>query len=316
MATILAVVLGAIAVVAIVGCVVLIAEIRRITGELNYISQRDTNAQVTSSTNLSVVNGLVNAVNVSIVQNRKLRQDQIRQEQQVRSMMTNLTHDIKTPLTVAIGYVQLMGKQRSTGDGTSDGLSGLQPQELEKVEHNLQVVNHYLHYLMDFNLIQEKSSEPDLRDVDISTLVESELFEAYDQLAEHGLRLTSTVTPGVHAITDPTLLRRVVQNLIGNWLKYASEEISVSINSEVGTEGDSPHNDVVLVFSNHTPTPVENPQNLIGRFFTDDQSRSSRSTGLGLSIVDTLMHTLGGSMRLSTQKNQFRVELRLPASHS
>jgi signal transduction histidine kinase len=350
-AIIFAVVLGVVAVAAIAVGAVLFSEMRRITRELSYISRRETNAQVTSGTNWPVVTELVDATNISIVQNRQLRQDQIQQEQLVRAMMTNLTHDIKTPLTVASGYIQLMRKQGSaevtSAAGTAPGKSRVQ--ELEKVERNLEAVNHYLHYLMDFNLVQEKTTEPALGDVDVSALVESELFDAYDQLAERNLELTSTVVAGIHATTDPTLLKRVIQNLVGNWLKYASGEIAVSVERDFGAAGLGPElgagpgsgargsvaapgsagiprnvdapgaarvpeGGVVITFSNRTAVPVTHPEELVGRFFTADASRSGRSTGLGLSIVEALMSTLGGSMNVSANDNHFEVTLRLPVS--
>ena len=215
-----ALVLGLVALALAIGLVLLIVDLKRISDDLDFINHADTNALVTTGSNIGLIRTLAARINAVLNKTRRLQITQAEQNKQVRQMLTNLTHDIKTPLTVARGYAQLLK------EGSAD------QEQLSKILNNLQSVDRYLHYLMDFNLIQEKSVNLDLAKVNLSALVQQELFNAFDSLT--------------------------------------------------------------------------------ARFQTDDQSRTKiRSTGLGLSIVDSLVDSLGGSMRLESANGIFLAHLLL-----
>lgn len=120
-------------ILSIIGCVLLgilgllIHDLRRATNELNYINTHETNALITTSTNFPFLARLIKESNDSLKQSREIKQAGIQKDKQIRQMLTNLTHDIKTPLTVSMGYVQLMRKD-SGGDVQKS---------LEKVSKNL-----------------------------------------------------------------------------------------------------------------------------------------------------------------------------------
>lgn len=269
-----------------------VIEIKRITVELTYINEHPTNGFVTTHTNLPLIKELARASNLSLKNSRKLQQIQTQQENQVRKMLTNLTHDIKTPLTVSMGYVQLLMRSADAGDAA----------QLERIQRNLESVNYYLQYLMDFNLLQEKSVSLKINSVNVSKLIENELFNYYDEFNKRHLKVTPTIKPNVFLQTDATLLSRVCQNLIGNVLKYGREDVLVSLEPI-----DETH--IQLVFANKGNQLPKDPSQLINRFYTADQSRSNHSVGLGLSIVQSLVTTLGGRLSLSTKDTWFNVTI-------
>lgn len=270
----------------------LIANLHRMTKELSYINNHKTNAGVTSYGHGRLLAPLLTAINQSLAQNFHLRQQQRQHEKQLKQMLTNLTHDIKTPLTVASGYVQLFQKK---GQAT--------PEQLARTQHNLEAVNYYLRYLMDYNMFQENSVQLNLHEYDLGRFVETELLAAYDQLQAKGLSLHLHLPEKVQLITDKRLLSRVIQNLIGNWLKYADGELTVTLESI-----DQHHLD--LAFGNHTAQVLDDPKQFSTRFYTADYSRNRRSAGLGLNIVQNLMTALGGKMFLQTTPHHFTVNLR------
>lgn len=268
----------------------LMTEIHRITKELTFINAHETNGYVTSNTALPIIKHLVTASNHSLKVSRDLQQHQAQQEAEVQRMLTNLTHDIKTPLTVSMGYVQLLSKDVSTQH---------QPQ-LQRISRNLESVNYYLRYLMDFNLMQEKSTTLTVKPVNVSQLLENELFDYYDELTKQQLVVTPDIAPDVTIPTDATLLTRVFQNLIGNILKYASGQVAVSLSQ---VDGSHYH----LVFANQGKHLPEHPDELLNRFYTADESRTNQSVGLGFSIVQSLVTTLGGRLQLATEDDWFKV---------
>ena len=290
---VVALVLGLVALALAIGLIILTADLKRISDALDFINHADTNALVTTGSNIGLIRTLADRINAVLNKTRRLQITQAEQNKQVRQMLTNLTHDIKTPLTVARGYAQLLK------EGSAD------QEQLGKILNNLQSVDHYLHYLMDFNLIQEKSVSLDLTRVNLSALVQQELFNAFDSLTAWSVTVEPRIQTGVEITTDQTMMSRIIQNLIGNWLKYAQESAWVDLHK--GEDGR-----IHLDFGNKTKTGAVDVDRLMERFQTDDQSRTKiRSTGLGLSIVDSLVDSLGGSMRLESTDAIFLVHLLL-----
>ena len=269
-----------------------ITDVHRISRDLDYINHHNTNAGVTSNTNLPLIRKLSAGINQNLNTMHQLQIEQVEQEKKIHQMLMDLTHDIKTPLTVATGYVQLLDRQPEADPKPS----------LARIANNLRSVNYYLHYLMDFNLIQEKTRSLNHQSVNVSELLKNELFDYYDQLTASGLKVTPAITDQLMLETDETLMRRIIQNLIGNWLKYAKSQAKLSFARQ-----DNHH--LVMTFSNDTAQPVSHVDQLVDRFYTTDAARTTQSVGLGLSIVQSLTTTLGGKMKLEAHDDSFTVKL-------
>lgn len=264
-------------------------EIRRINRELAYINTHETNIEVTTNTNWPPFNKLAKSINESLSKTRQARIKRIEQERQIKQMLTNLTHDIKTPLTVAIGYIQLLSKNH---DGDQNQA------RYQRIENNLLEVNYYLHYLMDFNLLQEKNSQLSISKVDVSKVLEKTLFNYYDELTAKGLHMAIHIQPGVEIRTDRTLLERAFQNLISNLLKYGHTDAEITLRDK-----DAEHFEII--FRNHTLQAADETAQLTDRFYTQDTQSDRRSTGLGLDIVRSLVTTLGGQLHVTSQDDTF-----------
>lgn len=269
-----------------------ITDVHRISRDLDYINHHNTNAGITSNTNLPLIRKLSAGINQNLNTMHQLQIEQVEQEKKIHQMLMDLTHDIKTPLTVATGYVQLLDRQPEADPKPS----------LARIANNLRSVNYYLHYLMDFNLIQEKTRSLNHQAVNVSELLKNELFDYYDQLTASGLKVTPAITDQLMLETDETLMRRIIQNLIGNWLKYAKSQAKLSFARQ-----DNHH--LVMTFSNDTAQPVSHVDQLVDRFYTTDAARTTQSVGLGLSIVQSLTTTLGGKMKLEAHDDSFTVKL-------
>lgn len=269
-----------------------ITDVHRISRDLDYINHHNTNAGITSNTNLPLIRKLSAGINQNLNTMHQLQIEQVEQEKKIHQMLMDLTHDIKTPLTVATGYVQLLDRQPEADPKPS----------LARIANNLRSVNYYLHYLMDFNLIQEKTRILNHQAVNVSELLKNELFDYYDQLTASGLKVTPAITDQLMLETDETLMRRIIQNLIGNWLKYAKSQAKLSFARQ-----DNHH--LVMTFSNDTAQPVSHVDQLVDRFYTTDAARTTQSVGLGLSIVQSLTATLGGKMKLEAHDDSFTVKL-------
>lgn len=265
------------------------ADVHRVTRELREAAH--TNALITSFTGLTPIKELTLAANVFVHQAQDSEHRRRQQETEVKHMLTNLTHDIKTPLTVASGYVQVINQDK-------------QDPRLAKVLRNLDSVNDYLRYLINYTLLQEKTLQLDLSQVNMTTLITNALISNYDALTAKGLTVTPDLAPDVTLITDRTIMNRVVQNLIGNWLKYADGELQVQLRTT--------NNQLQLIFANHSPVSLAPRAELQNRFATGDQARTDNSVGLGLNIVHDLLAALDGTIELGGDAHRFVVSVNLP----
>ncbi len=269
----------------------LLHDIFRITRDLDYINQHDANGQVTTGSGLSVTKKLAKACNYNLKQLHQLQETQETQNKQFDQMLTNLTHDIKTPLTVSMGYVQLL-TQQSKGKQNSD---------LLRIQNNLESVNYYLHYLMDFNLIQEKSQSLNVNQFNLSETLQKELFNYYDQLNEKNISVNLEIESDIIIQSDEMMFKRIFENLIGNIIKYAINDTTIRLQKS---------NSIIQIdFENSTNEIIDNSSILLNRFYTADNSRNNHSIGLGLSIVQSLVTTLGGRVQLTSKGNHFEVNL-------
>lgn len=269
----------------------LVSEVLRVTRELEQVNSENTNAMVTSATAWRPIRRLVRVINGNLQRTRELQRKQQHQDAEVKQMLTNLTHDIKTPLTVASGYVQVMQESATSPDP-----------RLVRIGRNLSAVNYYLRTLMNYDEMIEKHAKLVLTPLDLSQVVQDELFSAYDELNERGIQVTPNIAPNISLITDETAIRRILQNLIGNWLKYAQNQAAIALD-----QPDSKH--ITLKLSNQTNEKIADPSKLESRFYTGDASRSDGSTGLGLNIVSALMTQLGGRMLIKTASEEFAIVL-------
>lgn len=266
-------------------------DITRITKDLNYINSNHTNGQVTTSTSFPIIKRLTRACNFNLQVTHKSQQDQEIQNRQFNQMLANLTHDIKTPLTVSMGYVQLLLQKNSIQ----------QRQDLLRIQNNLTSVNYYLQYLMDFNLIQEKSQNLKLTQFNLSEALQTELFDYYDELNNKNISAKINIDSNIIINSDEIMFKRIFQNLLGNILKYAYSEMTVTLKNNDGV--------IKITFLNLTKERIKNANQLLNRFYTADDSRNNHSIGLGLSIVQSLVTTLGGKINLSVENNQFTIQL-------
>ncbi|MCX8643363.1 hypothetical protein J3T92_02830 [Bifidobacterium sp. B4081] len=111
---VVALVLGLVALALAIKLILLIVDLKRISSDLDFINYADSNALVTTGANIGLIRTLANRINAILNKNKRLQITQAEQNKQVRQMLTNLTHDIKTPLIVARGYANRSKRNRTT----------------------------------------------------------------------------------------------------------------------------------------------------------------------------------------------------------
>lgn len=199
--------------------------------------------------------------------------------------ISNVAHDIRTPLAVSRGYTQQLLRDKEFNEAV-----------LEKVHQNLIVASTRLEMLLEYRRILERAIVPSSESVNIKELVTKELFSFYDAFNEAQFDVEMELNE-VTLTTDAELLERILQNVFSNVLKHGKEKLRISLkNVDKGA---------FLEVSNITKKKIENLERLTMRFYSENLSESEESSGLGLYIVEELVHSLGGELRLFAEGEEF-----------
>ena len=215
-------------------------------------------------------------------------------------LITNVSHDIKTPLTSIVSYVDLLKKEEMPSDAAREYLAVLdrQSQRLRKLTEDLVEASK-----ASTGIIPVSPAPTDLN-VLLSQVRGEYQQRLEDQVLEPVLALCQ---PRPVAMADGRLLWRVLDNLMSNICKYAMPGTRVYLSTEAGEDG------VRMVVKNISRYPLNiSADELTERFVRGDSSRSTEGSGLGLSIATSLTAIQGGDFRLTIDGDLFKVTLTLP----
>ncbi len=215
---------------------------------------------------------------------QEVEQNQLIMKHEKRTLdmaISNIAHDIRTPLTIASGYTQQLIKNPEPN-----------PETLNKIAHHLDLVSKRLEALLEYRHLMEGAVKPKLEELDLSIFITKKTLAYYDVFQSSHIVLDFNVEPGLKTTTDEDLLDRILQNLLGNVLKHGKERARLSLKK--GEKG------LVLEIDNLVKKPIKNIDNLSNRFYSENLSDTEESSGLGLYITEELVHLLGADMKLST----------------
>lgn len=204
--------------------------------------------------------------------------------------ISNIAHDIRTPLTIASGYTQQLLK-----DADKDQMD----QQLQKIADNLGMVSRRLEALMEYRRLMEGAIRPKLQRVDLSQLVTQQLFSYYDAFQRAGIDLDVALSENLLLETDSDIFDRIVQNMLSNVLKHGREVASISLKKE-GQK-------VIFQVKNKVQKPILHLDKLTNRFYSENLSSSEESSGLGLYITQQLVEILGGDLTIQAEGDWFEL---------
>jgi len=204
--------------------------------------------------------------------------------------ISNIAHDIRTPLTIASGYTQQLLK-----DADKEQMD----QQLQKIADNLGMVSRRLEALMEYRRLMEGAIRPKLQRVDLSQLVTQQLFAYYDAFQRAGIDLDVDLSENLFLETDSDIFDRIVQNMLSNVLKHGRETASISLKNE-GQK-------VIFQVKNKVQKPILHLDKLTNRFYSENLSSSEESSGLGLYITQQLVEILGGDLTMQAEDDWFEL---------
>lgn len=240
--------------------------------------------------------------------NQKNLESALRSEQMKVDLISNVSHDLKTPLTSMVGYIELIKKEE-----LSDTLSDY----VEVLSRKAQKLKEMIDSLFDLAKTSSGNIELKLEPMELNCLIEQVQADMEDKIAESGREMVVQLAREDTGFTaDSSYMYRICQNLMENALKYSQEntriflktsvlEVEPAQNSEKGGQ-----RKVRFEITNTAGYRMEfTKEQIVERFARGDESRTTEGNGLGLAIVNTYTVALGGSFDVNIDCDQFKAAI-------
>lgn len=292
--------------IAVLSCAVIVllyryirlkSEIRKISGQLEELVSDNSEKMLDISfvdTELERLAGLFNQYNDK---QRQIVAGAIQDEDFLKDSVANISHDLRTPLTVILGHLQLISKTELTDE---------QKERLDIVNNKAVRMKELVDTFYEYSLVTTSNAEMKHEKLNILNMLIDLISDCAPLMDKKGI--TPQIDLPEHSVyiySDKNAIDRILQNLITNSIRYSAGDISVKL--ETVADG------IVLSVANPIPADSElDPDRMFDRFYTGDSSRNSGGTGLGLAVVKELTAKLGGSIGAVREGSQLTIRLELP----
>ena len=227
--------------------------------------------------------------------------ERMKSERLKTELITNVSHDIKTPLTSIVNYADLLSKEH---------LQGKSKEYIAVLQRQAERLRKLTEDLVEASKAATGNLAVTLSPTNLSELLLQSFGEYEEKLAAQNLELVM-VQPeaSIHLLTDGRLLWRIIDNLLNNACKYSVPGTRVYV--DVAQQDEC----VIISFKNISSEKLNiSAEELVERFVRGDNSRSTEGSGLGLNIATSLSELLGGKLSLLVDGDLFKATVTLPLS--
>lgn len=280
-------------------------QLRHIIAELHYIADGNYDHRIPFELIgdlgrvIDSVNGLVDSTVEAIQEERRI-------EKSKDELITNISHDIRTPLTSVIGFLGLIDQKKFATN-----------EELFKYTHTAYTKAQQMKVLVDdlfeYTKVRQSSTPLSINNFDLIQLLNQLAADFEYDATKHGFSLSvKTDTPQLTIQADAEKLVRLFNNLISNAIKYGINGTEIILQAEI-----KQNNAVVTVKNNGEKIPKDSLNQLFERFYRVEESRSKSTggSGLGLAIAESIVILHNGHIRVTSDDNWTAFIITLPLTH-
>lgn len=206
----------------------------------------------------------------------------IKREEEIRKEIENISHDLRTPLTSIRGYLELINDETIT--------SKEKKEYIYVVEKRAKVLQNLIQDFYDLSRLENNDYNLNMEIIDINKELREQILVFYNDFEEKNIEVDIKLEEQPVLVNlDKSNIKRVFINLIQNAIKYSKKNFSMSLDNKDG--------EVIIEFKNDVKDINKDELSLIfNRFYTNDKSRSSGSSGLGLTITKLLLESMNGEI--------------------
>jgi signal transduction histidine kinase len=265
-------------------------EIVNIEKSLSTILKSDTNNLITVFSNDKNLKKLATSLNKNLKELRKLELEYKQGNQELKNSITNISHDLRTPLTAIRGYLDLIDKNNFTN------------KQLEylividnKVKDLIELTEQLFHFSKSIDIQNEIKKE----NVCINNILEDSIISFYSLLKEHNISPTIEICEEkVIRLLNENMVKRIFENIISNAIKYSEDNFNIKLKSNG-----------MIEFSNKTNSlDSTSLEKIFDRYYTVKNAK--KSNGIGLSIAKQLVELNDGSIKAKYEKNYLIIEVK------
>ncbi|ULO10385.1 HAMP domain-containing histidine kinase [Paenibacillus sp. 19GGS1-52] len=253
--------------------------------------------QETGSGALSRLAGYINNMKLGY-QNALV--SQVKSERLKTELITNVSHDLKTPLTSIINYVDLLKKEVLHSEKGQSYVLVLERKALR--------LKYLIEDLFEVSKMTSGTVELDIQTIDVATLLTQAIAEFSFNVGDASLEVREKIAKSpIYANLDGNKIWRVFENLIGNAKKYSLPGTRIYIYLDESTDN------IIFKIQNTSVYEIDfAAEELFQRFKRADESRQTEGSGLGLAICKSIIELHGGDIKIEIHGDQFNVLLNLP----
>ena len=272
-------------------------QIRDICRQLRFLQECDSNMLITTEMKKGHIEELAELLNTLLKERKKERADYQKKERMIADIYTNLSHDIRTPLTSLDGYFQLLEETQEEND---------RKRYIQIIQERIESLKEMLEELFTYTKLQNGTYELKLEPQNVGQILKETVFSYYDDWAEQGISPQFEITEEpVWIRGNKQALRRTIQNIIRNGLDHGNKEIRIQLSRN--------EKQMELVFQNKIePGEQIDISRVFERFYKADKARSKSSTGLGLSIAKGFVEKMHGEIAAEIKEDWFCIKISFP----
>lgn len=263
------------------------AKLKEITDKLSKILEQDTDEQIMVFTDDKALMDLCGQINLLLLDRQKMKADFRKQEIASKKMLSNISHDIKTPLTVILGYLEIMR------------LSDCEDATLQKVEARAKQMMELIDQFFTLAKLEAGDKNIEMAKINISELCRENVLGYYDILMQKDYTVDIIIPEQqIFAQGDKEFVNRVLNNLLSNAIRYGSDGKYIGL--FVREDLDFVYIDVV---DKGKGIQKQFAASVFERLYTmeDSRNRSIQGNGLGLTIARNLARQMGGDLLLQSE---------------
>ena len=216
-------------------------------------------------------------------------------------LISNVSHDLRTPLTGILGYSELLQKETLSPEGKK---------QLERLTQKAGYMSDLVDALFELTKVSSQAVESKKENIDLIRLLEQTIGLFDDQLNTAGLYVKRHYeADSAPVITDGSRMHQVFANLLGNAIKYALPGTRIHLEVK-----ENAHAYQIRMVNTASYEMDFDPETITQRFARGDKSRSTKGSGLGLAIAQTYTESVGGQFKVAVDGDQFSAIVTLPRS--
>ena len=268
-------------------------ELKRIILELRNMNENNSEKRLKVNASDRDIDELSAQINKRLELNAKEKRDARVLEKNLRDTLQSISHDLRTPLTSILGFLQLL--KRGELSETE------QKENIDIIERRAKSLHSLINNLFELSTISSTDYVITLKPLNLNNLLIEALTSYYDDFSKSNITLELNImNENMTILGNVQAINRVIENLTSNCIKYSKGDISVTLEKQGNT--------AILIFSNLTNDISSNDiDHLFDRFFTADKTRTKGNTGLGLAITKELMNKMNGTIYAQMKGNIFSI---------